>query len=49
MLQNCRRQVLHRKKPETIRLKIEYEKYLFSRKERLIYGIQSIGITRLPI
>lgn len=47
MLQNCRRQVLHRKKPETIRLKIEYEKYLFSRKERLIYGIQSIGITGL--
>lgn len=47
MLQKCRQQVLHRKKTEPVRSKIEYDRYLFSRKEWVIYGIQSIGITGL--
>lgn len=47
MLQKCRQQAFRLKKAEKIQPKIVYDKYLFSNKEWVIYGIQSIGITGL--
>lgn len=47
MLQRCGQQELRLKKQIKIRHKIQYDTYLFSKKEWVIYGLQSLLITGL--
>lgn len=44
MLQKCRQPVLERKNPEKVRRKILYRTYIFTPKEWILYGLQSVGI-----
>ena len=47
MLQKCRRRVSKWKIPEKNGCKIFYDTYIFTKKEWILYGIQSIGIVTM--